>query len=241
MMESKIRTIPKILLVPLMPLIFLFTMGDSCGNNQSSAPGNTNLTFSFEYDYMIGYDVFASTNYADVVYATCNTNLDIGFDENNIPATSIDWSLLVATMKNHRQKYLPSTCDDFIYPAYLAGFTETTNTPDPAFVYYGVTFFPPSNCSSVSDRFVAIFGQTIQSVPNVNNQKLLEKTVIHELGHCRGILTHLCLSGTTQHPAHNDPACVMGQGTVAPCTGLDVYQNPKFCPADIAFLKNVTW
>lgn len=245
MTASRFGTILKILMVPLMPMVFVFTMGNACG--QSSASGNPNSMFTFEYDHMIGNDVFlVGSQYAKSVYLTCDTDLDIITDETNIPATSIAWNLLIDSMTNHAQTWTPGG-NDFKYPAYVMGIPSATSVPGGGVIVLVAKTYHVTDPSTgvIENRFTAIFVQTIQNLiqqfPHINTQKMLEKTVIHELGHSRGIFDHLCLSGTTQNPAHNDPACVMGIGFIGWCTLVDIYLNPKFCPADIAFLKKVTW
>ena len=64
---------------------------------------------------------------------------------------------------------------------------------------------------------------------------------IHQLGHQRAGLTHLCLPDTTMNPAHSDSSCVMGQGEFAICTDFDLCWDPQFCENCRNALTNVSW
>ena len=63
------------------------------------------------------------------------------------------------------------------------------------------------------------------------------KVLIHELGHQRTTLTHLCEDRSN----HDRDDCVMGQGIISPCTGKNLINTPRFCPKDELKLRDITW
>ncbi|MEW5994524.1 MAG: hypothetical protein AB1744_09025 [Candidatus Zixiibacteriota bacterium] len=226
-----------------LPLVALLTMGDICDGGGGSPgdateePPDGRSIFNPEYDYMEGYDVFPTgESYAMNAFAPCNTDLIAYFDEVITPAVEIEFDSLYYYMRDHAQIYSDST---FVYKAQLLGMPDALDKPVVHGINpLGVTFFGPFD-----DRRSAIFVQAIRDLGG-DVQSMLEKTVIHELGHARGKLTHLCYySGGNwyQSPDHNDEACVMGRARISLCTGRDLTANPHFCPACCDRLKRVNW
>jgi len=232
----------KLKLLLFLPLVGLFTMGDRCGGGgepPDETPPDGRSVFFPEYDYMEDYDVFQyGEKYAIDAFDPCNTDFDAFDDDIITPAVEIDFYHLFDYMKDHAQRYDDST---FVYKVQLLGMGDALNKPgEGAFEIVGITFY-----DTTDHRRSAIFVQAIIDMGG-DVQSMLEKSVIHELGHARGKLTHLCYFDTIdstwyQSPDHNDPACVMGQGRIAPCTGHDLTVDPHFCPACCNRLKRVKW
>jgi hypothetical protein len=142
-------------------------------------------------------------------------------------------------MEDHAWRY--SSDSSFMYKVQLLGMPDALNKPGGGvFEIVGITFF-----DTADHRRSAIFVQAIRDLGG-DVQGMLEKSVIHELGHARAKLTHLCYfneedSTWYQSSDHDDPACVMGQARIAPCTGYDLTVDPHFCPACCNRLKRVNW
>ncbi len=220
----------------------------SCGGNQAASnPPNGRTVFEFEYDYMTGYNVFASgETYARNPFSSCNTDLTIAYDQENItpPSTMINFTLVLNYMQTHAQKYLGGSQHDYIYTAHLLGMNNASNKPfEQSFAMFATTFRFRHTDTSALFLFTAIYKDEILSFGG-DVQAMLQKTVIHELGHSRGNLTHLCDPsglGWVQAPEHDDPSCVMGTGHISLCSSNNLTINPHFCPADCERLKKITW
>lgn len=226
----------KLKLLVLLLLVGLFTScWDSDPDDYTEQPPDGRSCFQPEYDYMEGYDVFQyGQTYAINAFDPCNTDFWAFQDEVITPAVEIDFNELYYYMRDHAQIYDDST---FVYKAQLLGMPKALNVPG-GLVPTGITMR-----DTLGYIRSAIFVQNIRDLGG-DVQSMLEKVVIHELGHMRGDLTHLCYeSGGNwyQSPDHNDEACVMGQGRISYCTGRDLTANPHFCPACCARLKRVNW
>lgn len=241
----------QILLVLLMPMVFVFAIGNRCSNApdpEPEAPPTGNVTFQFEYDYMTGYNVFqGGQTYAETPFSACNTDLAIAYDEDNIQPVNINWYFpILDTMMNHATIWPDGTATDFVFDAYVMGMQSAINIPaNQNLDAFGVTFKVTDPAFGDIYMFSAIFVQTVQNYGG-NIQALLEKVVIHELGHSRSRynFTHSCeWNGLAWVPSpfHNDPACVMGMGRINQCNSIDLTVNPLFCPNDCEYLKKVTW
>ncbi len=229
------------------PILSIALVGNEMNCADTASPDRKSV-FQFEYDYMTGYNVFANgETKARNAFSTCNTDLTIAYDDTDIVPMNINWRLpILDTMMNHATTWPGVDPNDFVFNAYLLGMNKAVNIPSNENLdAFGVTFRLYDSTLDETFVFSAIFVQTIRDYGSYV-QPLLEKTVIHELGHSRlqPNFSHSCeFNGTAwvSSPYHNDPACVMGMGRINACNSIDITINPHFCPADCERLKKVTW
>jgi hypothetical protein len=69
------------------------------------------------------------------------------------------------------------------------------------------------------------------------------RILLHEWGHVRADLPHLCLpaGGGMDIDNHDEPDCIMARSEYAECTGQWVDRNMHFCGICLDELKRVTW
>ncbi|MGH9877778.1 MAG: hypothetical protein ACRD5H_09080 [Nitrososphaerales archaeon] len=202
-----------------------------------TGPANASSVFDVEYDYMSGCDLFPSgESFALSRFNQCGTSLLVTFDEQNLSATALDFFSIPTFMKNHAQQ---KQTGGPLFGTQLLGMVDALNPPVPSYFLTGVTFYPDSTYAAYRS---AVFVQAIQNLGG-NVESMREKTVIHELGHARGLL-HSCVklpAGWVQLTGHDAPGCVMCIGRIDSCSSpvVDVTANPQFCPADCGRLKKV--
>lgn len=225
----------------LLPLVALFTMGGWCDDDDpgqsSEQPPDGRSWFQPEYDHMFGYNVFPNydVTYIAEVFEPCNTDFDILTSDVIYPVEEVMFDSLFNYAVEHAIQYQ----GEFINKAYILALPDALETPPG---YLGITTY--GGDPGIAASF--IFVQAIRDAYPGDTSKI-EYVVIHECGHLRANLTHLCIetspgSGVWEmNPDHDDPRCVMSQWPYSLCTLYDVTINPRFCPADRERLKRVTW
>lgn len=187
--------------------------------------------FTIEYDHQISYECFPWSDgpeRARKAFKKADTELDIKYDQITLTDSLIKLSQRLIYHNDHRQWEEPNTP---VYPGYLCGIK--------AFTYEnGVTIDSIAGWtyySSSSPRWSFVCGLVTP------DWSFRDKTTIHELGHQRVNLSHLCIDQYTINPDHNTDNCVMGQGAIASCTNKDLTNNPEFCGNCCNAIKSVSW
>jgi hypothetical protein len=235
----------KLKLPLLLGLVALFAMGYRCsggGSPPSETPPDGRSSFYPEYDYMDAYDAFAyGTARAVNAFAPCGTDLNVFFDEVITPAQVLHYDSVGYFMMQHAQ--LTGSPDaQFVYKSYLLAIEDAHHKPvlpPPFGEILGRTYDTGSGYA-----WAVIFVQAIiDEYPGYPD--MIDKTAIHEMGHMRADLTHLCYTPDSVNwymsPYHDDSSCVMGQARISLCTNKDLATNPHFCPACCGRLKQVQW
>jgi len=194
-----------------------------------------------EYDCQISYNVFGGgTQKADSAFSPANTDVWVNYSEEGLTDSIVNWPKVTAYMSWHWE--LISGPVELGYPklrysSYMMAMQDATEKPsDEGEEILGCTFSP----GACGYTCAVIFVQAIKnSFPE--DQNMIDYVPIHEMGHMRGTLTHLCDEYGMMRSEHNDSSCVMGQDKFAICTGKDVSANPHFCPMCIEKLKQVLW
>jgi len=230
-------------LLLLLPFVALFTTGTNfldCDNSGSTSetPQDESSWFQPEYDFMFGYNVFPNFDVTCVadVFAACNTYFDIVSSDIIYPAESVAFDSLLNYAYHHSIK----VNGELINGAYILALPDAPGKPNSNAL--GVTISPGDPGIAASFIFV----QAVRDAYPGDASKI-EYAVIHECGHLRANLSHLCSetspgSGVWEvNPDHNDSRCVMSNWPYSSCTLYDVTVNPHFCPADRERIKKVTW
>lgn len=218
----------------------------SCGNIEG--PPDAVLEFYPEYDYCAGYDIFPGGDFAYVAsrYAYANTNFSPYFSHANITSRGY--------LQNNAQIY--QFLDDFgdcvwdtqggctwiISKLYLAAVVNDGGTG-----YLGGTLNDRVEGSAICVIFVENIVNFAGQQLNVKN--LTEAVVLHELGHGRADLSHLCSGPNVNTSSHNSPtqfsSCVMGFPFPRPaCLASDdagPLDQVGYCGKCDENLKIVTW
>ncbi|MEK7775479.1 MAG: hypothetical protein AAB305_06305 [Candidatus Zixiibacteriota bacterium] len=226
--------LPQILII----VLIRWTVG--CSNPQEVTPDGFTV-FAVEYDYMTGCNVFtgetAGEEYPLPAFASCKTSLKIVYDEviTTVVYPDFNQNGLLNYVLDHAQASLGPPVD-FYYDHYLIGMANAYNKPGEGyFATFAYTMSWTEQEGGDHIRCTAIFNDEIQTNGGSNKPATLKKTVIHELGHNRAALQHLCKlnssnSGWVQDSLlHNDPGCVMGVGITSLCSSTDLTANPHFC------------
>jgi len=129
--------------------------------------------------------------------------------------------------------YAEITNGRYDHQCYLLALGEVTNLPDEEMA--GETWNEGQEGRVASFIFVYNIRQRYPGY-----EKMVHKCVIHELGHARALLSHLCV-GSSMSPEHDLEDCVMAQGRYAQCTGWDVTQNLHFCNMCLNNIHAVKW
>lgn len=203
-------------------------------------PPDSRTWYTPEYDYKAGYDVFTLYQVAVNAFASCRTDLSITFDDVITPAEEVRYDSIGWIMDYYSQT-TGGIDPQFACGSYLLAIKDAYNKPSIPGLgeILGVTFDTGSGYA-----WAAIFVQAIMdNYPG--DERMLIKTAIHEMGHMRAYLSHLCYSPDTLHwymsSDHDDVSCVMGTGKIAMCTGQDLTVNPHFCPKCCDRLGQVGW
>lgn len=185
--------------------------------------------FTLEYDHQLSYDAFAwGKNKVENAFEEANTTLEFVYND-TLPDSLIRVDSLGRYYLNHVER--DSTGVQALYEGYLCGIKGVcdNNGVDLDTLWGATSGYP----GPYSWSFICMDSE----LPG----GCVQKTIIHELGHQRAGLTHLCLPDTTMNPAHSDSSCVMGQGEFAICTDFDLCWDPQFCENCRNALTNVSW
>lgn len=215
----------KILILFLLAVI-MFIWG--CGETEII---ETNAKkFTIEYDHQVSYDCFVwGTTEVENAFEAANTILEFVQDDINLPDSAVMFSQLLSYYRDHVDTNVNGIP---LYEGYLCGIEALTDDNGNVLeIYWGATYHLPG---PYSHSFICT-----DIVPG----DCLEKTVIHELGHQRAGLPHLCWddSNTVMNPFHTGIDCVMGKDRWSTCTGENLCSNPHFCIGCRESLKSVSW
>jgi hypothetical protein len=201
------------------------------GCDQKIPTTSNGRKFTIEYDHQINYDVLnAEENLVKNAFTSANTTLDFKYDDTDLPNCWVRIDSLYEYYISHVKR---DSTGSVMYPGYLCSIWRVCDEYGfPVDEYWGYTYYPPE--PRVGHSFI------VQGNPYLPI-RCWAKTIIHELGHQRCIVTHLCLDDTTMNPAHDDSACVMGKDATAICTGWDLCNDPHFCGACCNSISNVSW
>jgi hypothetical protein len=215
-------------------------------DDKTQVDGDTTRTFQMEYDHMVGYDVFASPgeSYIRQAFDAASTKLDVTFSDGNIEPAIWKFDSLGYYYSNYwTTQYIPGVGTRLVYKSYLIAIKDAWNKPPETKDVIMLGYTPKNDRGIEGIAQSVIFVQAIRdNYPGVTRMEY--KVTIHEMGHARVDLTHLCLDSDPYVMNDNDhdlDDCVMGQGQVAPCTNMDLSINLHFCPKCRGKLKGVTW
>jgi hypothetical protein len=185
--------------------------------------------FTIEYDHQQSFDVFPQGPGAvEKAFKYGFTYLDIIYDtQDTLENNCILYDSLATYYRMHVQK----SGGNPLFPGYLCGVEEFVDGTG-----YVIDTILGASTRGKGFTFIAV-----QLASQLELGDPLDAVTIHELGHHRAELPHLC-SSTGMNPFHNDSACVMSNSfPVATCTGKNVVVNAHFCPACSDSLKKITW
>lgn len=185
--------------------------------------------FTIEYDHQESWTCFPwGLDRPQNAFDEANTVLDIIYDDITLTDSLVKYSQRFAYVKAHRQLDADS---NGVYPGYLCGIKAFSEEDGTIIDTLAGRTWPagPKQGWSLVCGWVAY------------SWNFRDATAIHELGHQRANLTHLCLDEFTMSPDHNAPNCVMGQGEVAICTGEDLTTHPEFCGYCCNRIEVVDW
>ena len=228
----------KLVLVIALSVLTAVTKFD-CGGGPGDG-SETVLSLSCEYDYSPDCNIFPSNNYTYVgaAFDDANINFSAYFDDNlgaQYPQNEAD---LYAIAEQYAQK---ESDGSYVYELYLVSVNTYSNSS---------TLGGTLGDGQSHHALCAIFYDNIRSFASSNNPPLdqavlRQGTVIHELGHGRGRLTHLCENTA----AHNSPweggTCIMADNFPRPSCLEPTDKGPLdligFCGKCIDTLKQVSW
>jgi hypothetical protein len=191
-------------------------------------PTDTLRNFNVEYDWVHDWDVLVSHSdeYVTDAFGDAKTALWINKDEDlgdlvceydSLESYAKLWGDTLEDGKWARTCYMVSL-------GYVEGL--------PSGGLFGETAWPGQKGKAT----VFIFMQRINCYYQ-NNAKVNAWCVIHELGHGRARLTHLC----EQEEDHDSYDCVMSQDKIAWCTNRDVTGKLDFCDKCRDKIRSVRW
>lgn len=236
----------KLKLILMFMLIAFLTLGIECEENQNpnnyaNQPPDVNLWFYPEYDYMFVYpddiNIFPNSDcsYVTDVFSTCYT--DFSYVPGGVnDLEEVDYSDLYRYAENHSILFQ----GELINGAYILALPDALDKPNPEAL--GITI--NGGQKGVAASF--IFVQAIRD-EYPGDISIIEYAVIHECGHLRDSLSHLCEeypAGSNQwymSSEHNHNRCVMANGPYSPCTLYWVNTNPLFCDSCRVRLWSVDW
>lgn len=201
-------------------------------NLQHQLPEGSTI-FNPEYDYMQYCDLFyAGDDFVCNAFAPCYTDLQFHYDD-ELPPQSVRFDGL--TFFVYQTSDLEEN-GEFSYKSYLLSIADAYEKPTGEVLGY------TANAGDEGYAFTVIFVDAIDSC-YPNDPSMIEKTTVHELGHMRADLPHLCFDTypTIQNSFHNSSSCVMGTGEISTCTYIDLTQNLHFCDSCCLYLGYVNW
>jgi hypothetical protein len=185
--------------------------------------------FTLEYDHEESWTCFPwGLDRAQNAFYETNTVLDIIYDDTTLTDALVGYLQRFTYHDTHRQW---DENNDGVYPGYLCGIKGFADTLGQLIdTIAGLTWMDvPYHCFSFVCGYVAY------------SWNYRDKTAIHELGHQRAHLSHLCIDDYTMNPDHNAEDCVMGNGEVAICTNQNLTMHPEFCGNCCNAIKGVSW
>jgi len=210
-------------------ILILFLLGGLAlvwGCSSDPVVETNGKTFTIEYDHQESYETHGlARSTAEKAFEQANTTLEFVFND-TLPDCYISEADLRAYFLYHVEK---DSTGNRKYPGYLCGIQALLDS------------ITGEVLDSVAGESTSGQGWSFVCVEVTGFGAHLNKTTIHELGHQRASLPHLCLDANTMNPTHNDSSCVMGQGETSICTGKDLTWDPHFCPACRNTIKNVSW
>ena len=195
---------------------------------------DTTVVFMMEYDHVWSYDVldYSGEQRLGDAFSPSGTELDI-YVSNFISDDTWNYD----SMSYYIDVYAEKTNGQYDHKCYLLALGEVTNIPDPpGKITVGLTSNPGEEGEVTSINFVYRIRQLYPDY-----EKMVHQVTIHELGHARAYLTHLCLDDSTMSPDHDNEGCVMAEGRYAACTGQDVTEHLRFCNKCINNLAKAKW
>ena len=186
----------------------------------------TGRLYEIEYDHQMSYDCLEyGTRRVDDAFNEANTYLDF------VPSDSLSDEYISEAdlgLYYFNQVEVDTATGYRKHPGYLCGIRAVLDSIGGEIL------------DTVAGESTLGQGYSFVCVEVADYLWYLDEYIIHELGHQRAALTHLCLNESTMSPAHDDSACVMGSGERAVCTGKDLAWA-SFCPACRNAISNVTW
>jgi hypothetical protein len=187
-------------------------------------------TFTIEYDHQQSWTCFPwwdGPERARKAFKKADTELNIIYNDTTLTDSLVKLSQRLIYHDDHRQweDSIP------VFPAYLCGIKAFTYDNGvmidtiAGWTYYSI-YFP---------RWSFVCGYIAYGY------NFRDKTSIHELGHQRANLSHLCIDENTMNPDHNAEDCVMGQGEWAVCTNKNLTNHPEFCSNCCNIIRGISW
>lgn len=215
-------------------IILILVLQVSCENDEETpvtTDGDTTRSFQMEYDHMWSYDALsgAGEDRARNAFSPAKTSLNI-YWSNWIDDQVWNYRDLDEYVKTYAQR----TNGLFDHQCYLLALGEVTN------------LLPSNMGGATRDDGIQGKARSFIFVHNIRQyyptyEEMVHKVVIHELGHARANLSHLCIDDTTMSDEHDLNDCVMAQGRYATCTGYDVTAYLRFCNKCINRIHAVKW
>lgn len=227
------------LIVFFLALLFTFFFSN-CEKKDGTKPLDGIAVFIMEYDCQSGYHIFADTSNIAQTFREANTELSIFFDALYLYPEEVNYESLGYYLFQHFTTIGSPPDQQLRYKSYIIAIKDAYNKP----VEPGDQIMLGQTSAGGDEGFAhsVIFVQSIKdNYDPPDEENMLAKTPIHEMGHLRAGLPELCNEDGSFNPEHNEFDCVMGQGKIAICTGYDVATNPHFCSSCIQKLKEIKW
>jgi hypothetical protein len=216
-------------------IILTLAMEISCwetSDDKTEVDGDTTLIFYMEYDHMWSYDVLENDGEQRLRDAFSPSGTELIIHVSNWIDDEV-WDY-----RDLDSVYVPMYADRtnglFDHKCYLLAMGEVTNLPVPDIGGATRDDGQPGKVRSF------IFVHNIREY-YPDYEKMVHKVTIHEMGHARANLSHLCQADGTMSPDHDVPDCIMAQGRWASCTGFDVTLELRFCNMCRERISNVSW
>lgn len=233
-------------------IVFGLTLVLGCGTD---TPLDATIEFHPEYDYMTGYDVFPNGfSYAASAIDDGNVNFSPSDSDTDIPPTFLgdmdnvkefinEWSECLEVDENGNCKKNQYGYELLYHGAYLAAIQDLMEKPDPQ--QLGITILGGWKYNTSSIIFVRFNRDVSESWP-FDGSQFVQATVVHELGHAVGALTHLCIGTNTNSDYHDLRTCVMSSTLPWPECAQEgdqavIEYGPWFCNKCSSNLKKVVW
>ncbi len=209
-------------------------LGHKCGPPPPPPPPpppDTLSIFEFEYDWMDGWDAFTtgSEHWVTEAFRDAKTHLWI-VESNELDYVVYNFSQLDSLVRSWGDTLNDGTWDRTCYLVSL-GNVEGLEPED---------LMGLATWKGVEGRAtVYIFLQNIKRL-YPNESRMVPRVIIHELGHARANLTHLC-----EDPANHDADdCIMAEEEIHPyCSPewVNVLDNLHFCDKCCNKIYRVKW
>lgn len=214
------------------------------GGSGPSDETETRLYFDCEYDHAFECNVFPNNNYTFVAqrFDEANTSLWPYFSDSIARLDPRDLTDILDITQRYCEKDIGGGRE---YDLYLGSVNSYGDT-----AYLGITLYP----GQAKQAICMIFYERVVQYAYDNSlgeSELRDGALIHELGHGRANLLHLCNGPLNINTtAHNRPnqgfTCIMADKFPKPSclSGLDVaspLDNISFCGKCIDNLKKVNW